>query len=110
MARRSSGTSRHTSRAPPTLVSYLLTWWGCTVSRPSCRTGGWRSTNRMTTSSFAMRRGGGARGGGRGGGVMGWEVLQEAHSGAGAAQTGHNASAQAAFRDRLQLTYGTIEA
>jgi hypothetical protein len=42
--------------------------------------------------------------------VMGWELQQEAHSGAGFAQTGHNQSAQSAFRERLRRTYATIEA
>jgi len=42
--------------------------------------------------------------------VMGWEVLQEAHSGAGFAQTGYNQSAQSAFRERLRKAYGTIQA
>jgi len=39
-----------------------------------------------------------------------WEVLQEAHSDAGFAQTGYNASAKAAFRERLQKAYGSIAA
>ncbi|MBM3499217.1 MAG: hypothetical protein FJX74_11165, partial [Armatimonadetes bacterium] len=42
--------------------------------------------------------------------VMGWELLQEAHSGAGFAQTGYNQSAQSAFRDRLREAYQTIQA
>ncbi len=42
--------------------------------------------------------------------VMGWEVLQEAHSGAGFAQTGYNASAKRAFRERLRKSYGAIQA
>jgi hypothetical protein len=42
--------------------------------------------------------------------VMAWEVLQEAHSGAGFAQTGYNVSARRAFRERLRKNYGTIEA
>jgi hypothetical protein len=42
--------------------------------------------------------------------VMAWEVLQEAHSGAGFAETGYNASAKRAFRDRLRKSYGTIAA
>jgi hypothetical protein len=42
--------------------------------------------------------------------VTGWEVLQEAHSGAGFAETGYNASAKQAFRDRLRKNYGTIGA
>jgi hypothetical protein len=42
--------------------------------------------------------------------VMAWEVLQEAHSGAGFAQTGYNASARSAFRKRLRQAYGTIAA
>jgi hypothetical protein len=41
--------------------------------------------------------------------VMGWELLQEAHSGAGFAQTGYNASAKRALRERLRKTYGTLE-